>query len=43
MLSVEDVFPEGPQEVGEEEVVVNKDAKENSLTRSGGKQLFMFL
>lgn len=42
MLSREDVFLEGPQEGGEEEVVVNKDAQENSFTGSGGKQLFMF-
>lgn len=44
MLSKEDVFLEGPQEAGEEEVVVSKDAKKkNSFTRSGGKQRFMFL
>lgn len=31
MLSKEDVFLEGPQEAGEEEVVVNKDAKKKFI------------
>lgn len=41
MLSVEDVFLEGPQEAGGAEVV-KKDSIENSFTRSDGNQLFLF-
>lgn len=42
MLSVKDVFLEGPQETGGAEVV-KKDAIENSFTHSDGNQLFLFV